>query len=315
MITIKAPAKINLFLDVLGKRRDGYHDIRSLVLPVSLYDTLRFEPRRKGIAASIAAECRFKGIPWSFSMGSRENNLVVRAAELLRKHTGCRKGAAISLTKRIPIGAGLGGGSSDAAAVLTGLNLLWQTGLSTFELMEIGARIGCDVPALIHGGANLMEGRGEAITPIEGINGGQILILLIYPGFAISTCDIYQRHDRRAPAARRSPPAPGIKFRRVFEGIKQNSAGLIGRGLFNALQETVFSKYPLLEIIKNRLEKAGAEHVQLTGSGSTVFVLLNERSEGDKLARLIRRQIESPLWTKVVQTIGKSSRLMPAATG
>lgn len=314
MITIKAPAKINLFLDVLGKRRDGYHSIRSLVLPVSLHDTLRLENRRAGITASIAAECRFRGIPWSFSMGSHEDNLVLRAAELFRQHTGCRRGAAISLTKRIPIGAGLGGGSADAAAVLTGLNRLWQTGLSTFELMKIGARIGCDVPALIHGGAILMEGRGEAITPIERINGGKILMLLVYPGFAISTRDIYQRHDRRAASARKAP-APGIKFRRVLEGIRTNSPGLIGQGLFNALQATVFNKYPLLEIIKNRLEKAGAEHVQLTGSGSTVFVLLNKRSDGDRLARLIRRQIESPLWTEVVQTIGKSSRSKPAAAG
>jgi len=304
MITIKAPAKINLFLDVLGKRRDGYHEIRSLVMPVSLHDTLRFEKRRSGISASIAAECRFRGIPWAFSMGSRNNNLILRAAELFRKHTGCRKGAAIRLTKRIPIGAGLGGGSADAAAVLTGLNRLWQTGLSSIELMEIGARVGCDVPALIHGGAILMEGRGETITPIEDAKGDKIYMLLVYPGFAISTCDIYQRYDCRAKSSQNST-VPETKFHLVLEGIRNNSAKLIGKGLFNALQETVFNKYPLLEIIKNRLEKAGAEHIQLTGSGSTVFVLLNKRSEGEKLAKLIRRQIESPLWTEVVQAIGE----------
>jgi 4-diphosphocytidyl-2-C-methyl-D-erythritol kinase len=304
MITIKAPAKINLFLDVLGKREDGYHDIKSLVVPISLFDTIRIESRAENISADIMPECRFKGIPWSFSMGNNEKNLVIRAADLLKKCTACRKGAAIYLTKRIPIGAGLGGGSSDAAAVLIGLNRLWKTGLTGGQLMEIGARIGCDVPALIHGGAIQMEGRGEAISPITSRGNGGFLMLLVYPGFAISTCDIYQRHDQnRAPCLARG--ARDEKFRRVMAGIKRGSRQMTGKGLFNALQATVLNKYPLLEMIKNSLEKSGAKHVQLTGSGSTVFVLLKDRDEGEKLAKLIRKQIESPLWTQVVQTIGK----------
>jgi len=304
MITIKAPAKINLFLDVLGKRQDGYHNIKSLLLPISLFDTIRIENRARNISAVISPVCRFKGIPWGFSMGSKDDNLITRAANFFKTCTACRKGAAIFLTKRIPIGAGLGGGSSDAAAVLIGLNRLWKTGLSREQLMEIGARIGCDVPALIHGGAIRMEGRGEIISPINDLVKCDLSMLLVYPGFAISTCDIYQRHDHHFKQILLHGSADS-KFRLVMAGLKRGSTHIIGRGLFNALQETVFCKYPLLKIMKNSLEKAGAEHVELTGSGSTVFVLLKERNEGDKLAKLIRKQIGSPLWTQVVHTIGK----------
>ena len=307
MITIKAPAKINLFLDVVGNRQDGYHNIKSLLLPVSLFDTIRIERRVRNISAFISPVCRFEGIPWGFSMGSKDDNLITRAANVFKTFTACRKGAAIFLTKRIPIGAGLGGGSADAAAVLIGLNRLWKTGLSTEQLMKIGARIGCDVPALIHGGASCMEGRGETISPINDLDESDFLMLLVYPGFAISTRDIYQRYDRHFKQSR-PRGSSGSKFNLVKAGLKRGSMHLVGTGLFNALQATVFRKYPLLEIIKNSLEQAGAEHVQLTGSGSTVFVLLKERKTGEKLAKLIRKQIGSPLWTQVVQTIGKSNQ-------
>lgn len=311
MLTLKAYAKINLFLDVKGKRRDGYHNIKSLLLPVSLHDTIRIQSQPGTISAVIPPACRFPGIPWAFSMGPAGENLVNRAAVLLKKITACRKGARITLTKRIPIGAGLGGGSADAAAVLTGLNLLWKTGLSTKELMEIGARIGCDVPALIHGGAICMEGRGESITPVNALIPGRaragkrdICMLLVYPGFAISTRDIYCRYEHQLAARDTRPPAPA-KFNSALAGLQRDARELIGRGLYNALEQTVFRKYPLLEMIKNNLEKSGAKQVLLTGSGSTVFVLLKERSEGEKAARLIRERIGSPLWTKVVKAIGK----------
>lgn len=305
MITIKAPAKINLFLDILGERPDGYHNIKSLLLPISLFDTIRIENRARNISARISPVCRFKGIPWGFSMGSKDDNLITRAANFLKTYTACRKGAAIFLTKQIPIGAGLGGGSSDAASVLIGLNRLWKTGLSREQLMEIGTRIGCDVPALIHGGPIRMEGRGETIAPINDHVKCDFFILLVYPGFAISTRDIYQRHDHDDFKQSLPRDSADSKLRLVMAGLKRGSTHLVGKGLFNALQKTVFRKYPLLEIIKNSLEQAGAKHVQLTGSGSTVFVLLKERSEGEKLAKLIRKQIGSPLWTQVVQTIGK----------
>lgn len=319
MITIKAPAKINLFLDVLGERQDGYHNIKSLLLPISLFDTIRIENRAGNISAVIPSVCRFKGISWPFFMANKDENLITRAAKLLKTCTGCRKGAEIFLTKRIPIGAGLGGGSADAAAVLIGLNRLWKTGLSKERLMEIGAQIGCDVPALIHGGAICMEGRGETITPINRLIKRDFWMLLIYPGFAISTGDIYRRYSslpkqsrsnrRRAGAAlgrgAQAEDSANSRFELIMSGLKLGLMHLVGKGLFNALEETVFCKYPVLEMIKKRLEKAGAKHVLLTGSGSTVFVLLKKKNEGEKMAKLIRKQIGSPLWTQIVHTIGK----------
>jgi len=300
MITIKAPAKINLFLDVLGERKDGYHNIKSLLLPVSLFDTIRIENRARNISTFIPSPCRFPGISWPFSLADKDENLITRAAKLFQKCTGCRNGAAIYLTKRIPIGAGLGGGSADAAAVLIGLNRLWKTGLSREQLMEIGARIGCDVPALIHGGAICMEGRGESITSIRRFVKRDFWMLLIYPGFAISTGDIYHRynHHKRHPSA-------DSKFELIMSGLQLGRMPLIEKGLFNALEKTVYRKYPLLEMIKKRLELTGAKHVLLTGSGSTVFMLLKKKEEGGKAAGLIRQQIGSPLWTRVVHTIGK----------
>lgn len=318
MITIKTPAKINIFLDVLGDRRDGYHNIKSLLLPISLFDTISIENRARNISAVIPSACRFRGISWPFFMGNKNENLITHAARLLRKRTGCRKGAAIFLTKRIPIGAGLGGGSADAAAVLIGLNRLWKTGLSREQLMEIGVQVGCDVPALIHGGAICMEGRGETITPLNGLMKRDFWMLLIYPGLAISTGDVYRRYNHhhkqnlpgwrravRASSRREEEDSADSKFELIMSGLKRGSTRLLGKGLFNALEETVFYKYPLLEMIKKRLEKTGAKHVLLTGSGSTVFVLLKEKAEGEKMAELIRKQMGAPLWTQVVHTIGK----------
>ena len=305
MIKIKAFAKINLFLDVLNKRPDGYHNIRSLLTAVSLSDDISIASRPKEISTSITPACRFPGVPWDFSMGANDKNLITRAARLLKKHTGCRKGAAISLTKRIPIGAGLGGGSADAAAVLTGLNRLWKTGLSREQLREISAQIGCDVPALIHGGAMRMEGRGEIITPIAQAAENGLWLLLVYPGFAISTTDIYRRLDRRRRTSPRPPKAAiDRKFRLVLSGLEKGCQEDIGQGLFNAFQEAVFEKFPILEMIKNNLEKLGCKHVVLTGSGSTLFVPVKNRKEGLEAAGRLGRRFGSPLWTRVVHTIG-----------
>lgn len=302
MITIKAPGKINLFLEIIGRRLDGYHDIRSLVVPVSVYDTVRIEARPSRLSFNLPPACRFRGIPWDFSMGREEDNLVVRAARLFKEQTGCRKGAFISLSKRIPIGAGLGGGSADASAVIAGLNRLWKTGLSARDMMAIGARVGSDVPALVHGGPIRLEGRGEVITPVATVAKLPFRFLLVYPGFAISTADIYTRFDCR----KARPEASARKrFRLAMAGLRQCSVDLAGRGLFNALQGTVFAKYPVLELIKNNLEKAGAKHVLLAGSGSTVFVLLEKENEGGPLIRCIRQAIELPLWVQVVHAIGK----------
>ena len=164
---IKTPAKINLFLDILGKRPDGYHNIKSVVVPVALYDQIILENSPESIETVAEHAIRLPGIPWTMAMCRSEDNLATRAARLLKEVTGHPGGVRITLEKNIPIGAGLGGGSSNAAAVLKGLNTLWQTGLSRDQLISLGIRLGCDIPALIQGGGLCMEGVGERLTPLR----------------------------------------------------------------------------------------------------------------------------------------------------
>lgn len=297
-LEIKAPAKINLFLDVLGKRKDGYHEIKSLLLPVSLFDRIILEKTPRVIETVAEDPTHFPGIPWPVSMGPPEDNLTTRAALLLRKTTGCRHGVRIRLKKRIPIGGGMGGGSSDAAAVLLGLNCLWNTGLSRAELMALGARLGCDIPALVHGGAIELTGRGEHIRPIRRAAASPLWLVLVNPGICIATGDIYARYK---PGLTSRPPQD--KFHSILRGLEEGSLERIAVGLFNALRDTVYRKYPLLGIIHKELERARAKGVLLSGTGATIFALTASRAQGHKVARRIRAALSCPLWTCVVQAI------------
>lgn len=297
-LEVKAPAKINIYLDVLGKRADGYHDIRSLLLPVSLFDRLILEERPNDIEMIGKSLVHFEGIPWPISMGPLEDNLIIRAARLLKEITGIRRGVRIILEKHIPIAAGLGGGSSNAAAVLNGLNTLWDTGLSQDEILTLGTRLGSDIPALIHGGAIEMNGRGDRIRPIRQTGFSDLWLVLVNPGLCISTGDIYSRYT---PGLTPSP-GPGI-FPSILSGLEDGSLDLITAGLFNALQKTVFQKYSLLEIIHNELEKINGKGVLLSGTGSTVFALVKNHDQGHKLETQIRGISGCPLWTCVTHTV------------
>lgn len=295
---IQAPAKINLFLDILGKRTDGYHNIKSIVIPVGVYDRVVLENRPNSIETVAAHDIQFPGIPWTIDLCQSEDNLTTRAARLLKEVTGYPGGVRIILEKKIPIGAGLGGGSSDAAAVLKGLNTLWKTGLSHDRLISLGKRLGCDIPALIHGGSLCMEGVGEQITSIHRNTQNPLWLLLVYPGIAISTTDIYARYKTDLTS---KPSAD--KFQQVVSGLEQGMPAQVAGGLFNALQSTVFQKYPLLELIKNKLAAAGALGVQLTGSGSTLYALVKDADQGHILDERLRKSIECPAWTCVTQAI------------
>lgn len=299
-LTTSAPAKINLFLDVLGTLPDGYHEIKSLVLPVSLCDRIVLETAPRGIETIADSQMFFDGIPWPISMGLLKNNLINRAARLLKKATGYRRGARIRLEKRIPIGGGMGGGSSDAAAVLKGLNRLWQTGLSREDLMDLGFQLGCDIPAMVHGGAVELNGRGERIRPIRLSVRPALWLVLVNPGFCVSTGDIYSRYK---PSLTSRPPRD--KFHSILRGLEERSADRVAAGLYNALQKTVYRKYPLLAIIHNELEKANANGVLLSGTGSTLFAIVENRDQARKLETRIRAAVECPLWTCIAQAIEK----------
>ena len=184
MLTSLAPAKINLVLEVMGKRDDGYHEIRSLVQAISLYDVLSFEG-----AERISLACTEASLQSS-------DNLVIQAAELLKEISGCDRGVRIGLEKRIPWGVGLGGGSSDAAAALLALNKLWELDLASSDLVGLASILGSDVPFFIHGGAALVEGRGEKVTPlVASLPSWFVLLLPPLPKMPHKTRELYSRLD------------------------------------------------------------------------------------------------------------------------
>ena len=234
-MTVEAHAKINWTLEVLGVRSDGYHDLRSVVLPIPLHDTISLE-------VSETISCVMTGMPDV----PPEVNLASRAAVALREATGCRRGVRIAIEKRIPAGAGLGGGRADAAAVLNGLNALWNLHLPKRELCEIAASVGSDVPALTLGGAVLMEGRGEKVTPLPAVDGVQ---LPDPSAIVIFTPDIFA-----------STPAVYREFRETDRGRGPND-----------LQPAALRLYPGIDEAIRHLEQQGLARVTMSGSGSTVY--------------------------------------------
>ena len=234
-MTVEAHAKINWTLEVLGVRSDGYHNLRSVVLPIPLHDTVSLEPAET-ISCVIAG---MSDVP-------PEANLASRAAVALREATDCRRGVRIAIEKRIPAGAGLGGGSADAAAVLNGLNVLWDLHLPKRELCEIAARVGSDVPALTLGGAVLMEGRGEKVTPLSAADSAQLpdpsAIVIFTPAIFASTPAVYR------------------EFRETDRGRGPND-----------LQPAALRLYPGIGEAIHHLERQGLARVTMSGSGSTVY--------------------------------------------
>jgi 4-diphosphocytidyl-2-C-methyl-D-erythritol kinase len=242
---VKAYAKINLTLQVLGRRPDGYHDLRSIVLPVPLHDDLHLEDAREvTVEFSSDSPCLENGLAGL----PQEKNLAWKAAEALRRATGCSRGTTIRIVKRIPSGAGLGGGSADAAAVLNALNKLWGLHLSKSKLCEIAAEVGSDVPSLVLGGAVLMEGRGERVTPLGESS---------FAGFPVPDM---KRLVLRTPPVFVSTPDVFREFRRED----------CGKGV-NDLQPAACRLHPEISSALVELEAEGCEGVAMSGSGATVF--------------------------------------------
>ena len=236
---VRAHAKINWTLEVLGKRPDGYHDLRSSVLPVALHDVVDLEP-----ADGITCETKGLDIP-------QEKNLAYRAALALQKATGCTQGVRISIEKHIPSGAGLGGGSSDAAAVLNALNVLWHLDLPCERLCEIAAGIGSDIPALVMGGPVLMEGRGEFVRRIDAD------VLRELGGEALPSADSIEVF---CPGVFSSTPAVYKEFRETDCGLGPND-----------LQPAAIRLYPEIADALVCLEGKGLKRVTMSGSGSAVY--------------------------------------------
>jgi 4-diphosphocytidyl-2-C-methyl-D-erythritol kinase len=269
-VEVRAPAKVNLFLEVLGKRPDGYHEIATLMVAVGLFDTLEFKEEPSG---QIELRC---DVP---RLSTGPDNLVCRAASLLRQTTGTSQGARIELTKRIPLAAGLAGGSSDAAATLAGLNVLWQLKLSRDELVALAAQLGSDVAFFFTLPAAWCTGRGEIVTPQP--LGRTLDLLLVCPGVEVATAAVYRGIS--IPAR----PTSGAEIR---EAVAAGDVQTIGRLLFNRLQPTAEALVPAIAAWQGRLSALHPPGVLMSGSGSTVFALCRDRREALRMARAIQAE-------------------------
>jgi len=257
-ITALSPAKINLLLKVLKKREDGYHELYTLMQPVSLFDKI-FIDAADGEGISI--ECSHSGVP------SDNSNLACRAASLFLEKTALKKRVSLNIEKTIPVGAGLGGGSSNAATVLISLNKLLNAGLSDDELKDMGAKIGSDVPFFIMQSPAIATGRGEALRAVRL---PALYYVLINPGFSVSTKWVYENLNLT------NNPEDNIFIYsdRLFESEKT-----LADNLANDLEAVTLTKFPEIERLKRLLLEAGAEGALMSGSGPTVFGLFTEEEE------------------------------------
>ena len=280
MLTIKAPAKINWFLLVTGKRPDGFHNIQSLMQCVSLFDTLEFEPA-DGITIDSDSD-----IPI-------HDNLVYKAAMLLKERSGATGGARISLKKQMPLSAGLGGGSSDAASTLLGLNDLWGLGLGLERLMELGAELGSDVPFFISGGPALVSGRGELLEPL--LKGPSSAIALIKPAIGVSAGFAYSGIESLSKDT--IPPAT------VKKAVERGRITDIVPLMKNDLEPPVFRAHPEVHKIKIALLNSGAQASLMSGSGSTVFGAFESEDDASQAVEAVKNDLGPDLWSAVVRTI------------
>jgi 4-diphosphocytidyl-2-C-methyl-D-erythritol kinase len=271
-LVLQASAKVNLTLEILGKRRDGYHEIATVMHAVDLFDRLTLE---EGSTLSLEAD--------DATLPTDERNLVVRAGMLLRQAAGVDRGARIRLAKRIPVASGLGGGSSDAAATLWGLNRLWALRWPRARLAELAVRLGMDVPFFLTGGPALATGRGERIERLAA-RGGYALVL-VNPRIALPTREVYAR----VPPGWHAEPTGA---RRLAEALRSGNAARVAASLTNHLEGLVAPSLPVVGRMKAALLAAGALGAVMSGSGPTVFGMARSLDH----ARQIRRRISRAGW-------------------
>ncbi|RHM53160.1 4-(cytidine 5'-diphospho)-2-C-methyl-D-erythritol kinase [Mitsuokella sp. AF33-22] len=277
LITINGEAKINLTLDILGKRPDGYHEVSMVMQSVSLYDTLQLERIPEGIELSI-------DVPW---LKADDKNLAYRAAALLLAHSRVQGGVRIHLTKRIPMAAGLAGGSADAAAVLRGVNALYELGLSVDELCELAGRLGSDIPFCVRGGTMLATGRGEVLRRLPPVPA--FWVVLAKPPISVSTAWAYQHYD--AEGAERHPDNDAM-CRALAAGSREELAPL----LCNVLESVTIKQYPVIAAYKEQMMQQGVLASMMSGSGPTVFGLLETREAAERLAAALREKTDADVF-------------------
>jgi 4-diphosphocytidyl-2-C-methyl-D-erythritol kinase len=275
-LIVPAHAKINLGLYVLGRRSDGYHEIRTIFQELEFHDTLYFRKHTDKLRITTDHP----------SLPIEENNLIWQAVRLLSQRTSCPENVIIHIKKNIPLGAGLGGGSSNAAATLCGMNRLFQLGLPLHELAALGAELGSDVPFFLHGGTALATGRGENIHSLSNIS--PVWVLLVNPGIHVSSGWAYKNLNLRLTNSQEIISVLPQERDIVLTGAKRTS-------LKNMLEEPVIRKYPIIRSIKTQLLDNGAEWAMMCGSGSTVFGIFSRKASVEKA----RKHMERPDWLVV----------------
>lgn len=260
----KAPAKINLALDVLGARDDGYHEVRMVMTTIDLADLVECDDSNED-AISVRMSAPY--IP------EDERNLAWRAAQIVKSRYGITRGVMISIQKRIPVAAGLAGGSSDAAATIRALNRLWKIGMSYEEMMEIAGMIGSDVPFCVRGGTALATGRGERIEALP--TAPPCWVVLVRPDVSVSTAQIYKDWNEQG--------ALHPDVRAMVASIREGNFAAICRFLGNTLEPVTMKRVPEILRIKNHMKQIGAEGILMSGSGPTVFALTQHESRMQRL--------------------------------
>jgi len=270
-LKILAPAKLNLTLEVLGKRRDGFHEIRSVIQTINLADRFDFQ---------AGEETEFvSDMPgWA-----ADRSLVSKAADLLKQVTGCSRGVTVAVEKRIPLLSGLGGDSSGAAATLIGLNRFWELDLSREELTKLAQELGSDVAFFLYGGTALVEGRGEVVTPLPPLPDTQVL--LVMPDISRPPGKTGQLYA----ALRAGHFTDGGITRRLTDGLKKGDQ-FTSSLLFNTFENVAFNRFSELKVYREHIKKVGVDNIHLAGSGPALFTLVEDRAQAEDLFVRLKQQ-------------------------
>ena len=283
----KSPCKVNLLLNILGRRADGFHELETVMQPVNFFDELSFERCGGGIQLS----CSEKNLP------TDSKNLVHRAAANFLSAAKVSGGVKIRLEKKIPLAAGLGGGSGNAATALLALNELFDRPLAETKLRELAAALGSDIPFFLQNKPALATGRGEKIQPLEpfpALDGKAFL--LIHPGFGISTPWAYQ-NLARFPEALNGKPG---RAKELISKLQSNDWPAVADGFYNSLEAPALDKFPVLALFQEFLRENGALAALMSGSGSTTFAIVENVAAGESLVEKFKSQFGQNCWTAVV---------------